>query len=263
MGFLSDIEDMPNQYDYSLAFFERWYRADNAALVVTGDIDPERVFALARRHYGAWRPGVAALETPVEPEQTGERVAEIAWAAPTLPLVAMAFHAPAFDPEGIVGHALDVLAQAHFAPTSPLHKELVLDRQWVDWLTAGAEDRRDPGFFLVLARVKDALRVDDVRAAIERTLAQAGSTALSASRLAQVTSRLRYGFVSGLQTPDQVAAIVCHYMQLSGTTSTIERSFATLARVAPEDVAQAASTVLRPSNRTVVTLSPGAAGAPA
>ena len=69
--------------------------------------------------------------------------------------------------------ALDVLAQAYFAPTSPLHKELVLDRQWVDVLTAGAEDKRDPGYFLVLARIKEASRVEDVRAAILRTLAAA------------------------------------------------------------------------------------------
>jgi len=261
MGFLKDIEDMPNQYDYSLAFFERWYRADNAALVVAGDVDPEHVLTLARRYYGPWRPGVAPLTTPVEPEQEGERTAHIPWAAPTLPLVAMAFHAPAFDPEGIEGHALDVLAQAYFAPTSPLHEELVLDRQWVDWLTAGAEDHRDPGYFLVLARVKDADRIDDVKAAIERTLAQAASSPLTPSRLAEVASRLRYGFLTGLQAPDQVAVTVCQYQQLTGTTLAIDRSFATLDRVTAKDVTKAASRVFEAGNRTVVTLAPDATAA--
>ncbi len=261
MGFLRDIEDMPNQYDYSLAFYDRWYRADNAILVVTGDVVPDDVFALARRHYGAWRPGVLALETPVEPEQTAGREAHIPWAAPTLPLLAVAFHAPAFDPEGGEGRALDVVAQAYFAPTSPLYKELVLDRQWVDWLSAGAEDHRDPSLFLVLARVKDAERLPDVRAAIERTVTHAGSTALTVARLAEVTSRVRYGFLSGLVTPEQVATTVCHYMQLSGATSTIDRSFATLHRVAAEDVVRAAAHIFRPANRTVVTLAAGPARA--
>jgi zinc protease len=257
MGFLKDIEDMPNQYDHSLAFFERWYRADNAILVVAGDIVPEEVFALARRRYGAWRPGIVPLTTPVEPEQTEERVAHVPWAAPTLPLLAMAFHAPAFDPDDREVRALDVLAQAYFAPTSALHKELVLDRQWVDWLSAGADDHRDPGVFVVLARVKEEAHVDAVRAAIERTLALAGSTALDAERLASVTSRLRYGFLSGLQTPDQIAATVCHYAQLTGETGTIDRSFATLDQVEAEDVSRAATRVFRPANRTVVTLAPG------
>jgi zinc protease len=175
----------------------------------------------------------------------------------------MAFHAPAFDPDGIDGRALDVLAQAYFAPTSPLHKELVLDRQWVDWLSAGAEDRRDPGFFLVLARVKEAGRVADARAAIERTLGLAGSTKLTAARLAQVTSRVRYGFLSGLVTPDQVASTVCHFLQLTGAISAIDRSFATLHRIKAEDVSRVASAVFRPANRTVVTLAPGVAVDPA
>ena len=263
MGFLEDIEDMPNQYDHSLAFFERWYRADNAVLVVAGDIVPEKVFELARRYYGAWRPGVAPLLTPLEPEQRDERAAHIPWAAPTLPLLAMAFHAPAFDPDDLEVRALDVMAQAYFAPTSPLHKELVLDRQWVDVLTAGAEDKRDPGYFLVLARVKEAARMDDVRAAIERTLQASASTRLTAKRLDNVTSRLRYGFLSGLLTPDQVAATVCHYAQLTGTTSAIDRSYATLLAVTAEDVCRAAARVFHPTNRTVVTLAPGEAAGPA
>jgi predicted Zn-dependent peptidase len=166
----------------------------------------------------------------------------------------MAFHAPAFDPEGREGRALDVLAQAYFAPTSALHKELVLDRQWVDWISAGCEDHRDPGFFVVLARVKDGARVPDVRAAIERTLVEAGSGALTPLRLGQVVSRLRYGFLAGLVTPDDVAAAVCHYLQLTGGTSAIDRSYATLDAVTAEDVARAACSVFRPENRTVVTL---------
>jgi zinc protease len=188
MGFLKDIEDMPNQYEHSLSFFERWYRADNAVLVVAGDIDPEQVFGLARRNYGAWRPGIAPLATPVEPDQTNERGAHIPWAAPTLPILAMAFHAPAFDPEDREERALDVLAQAYFAPTSALHKELVLDRQWVDWLgrrrrpsRSGSLRRACPGQGLRSSRRRSrrdrahsgACRVDDAHAgqAPERDLA--------------------------------------------------------------------------------------------
>ncbi|HZN54158.1 MAG TPA: pitrilysin family protein, partial [Candidatus Polarisedimenticolaceae bacterium] len=202
MGFLRDIENMPRQYDHSLAFFERWYRADNAALVVAGDVVPDEVFALARRYFGPWRPGVAPFTTPREPEQAGERRAHIPWASPTLPLLALAYHAPAFDPDDADGRALDVVAQAYFAPTSPLYRQLVLERQWVEGIGAGAEDHRDPGLFLVIARVKEAERVDDVRAAIEGALAGAATVPLPADRLLAVSSRIRYGFLSGLQTPD-------------------------------------------------------------
>src|SRR5262245_18538660 len=39
MGFLKDIEDMPNQYEYSKTFFQRWYRPENATVIVAGDVD--------------------------------------------------------------------------------------------------------------------------------------------------------------------------------------------------------------------------------
>ena len=254
MGFLRDIETMPQQYDYSLTFFERWYRPDNAVLVVAGDLDPERVAALALRYYGPWRAGVATLRTPPEPRQEAERTAHVPWAAPTLPLLAMAFHAPAFDPDAVEVRALDVLGQAYFAPTSPLYRELVLEKQWVDWLTAGAEDHRDPTLFIVLARVKEAGFLGGVREAIERTLADAGAAALPEERLAAVRSRLRYGFLSGLMTPDQVASIVCHFFQLSGATGSIDRSFATLDAVSAGELLRTAARTFRPQNRTVVTL---------
>ncbi len=38
IGFLNDIMDMPNQFDYSLQFFDRWYRPENCALIVVGDV---------------------------------------------------------------------------------------------------------------------------------------------------------------------------------------------------------------------------------
>ena len=38
MGFLKDIEDMPNQYEYSLQFFSRFYRPEYTTLLVVGDV---------------------------------------------------------------------------------------------------------------------------------------------------------------------------------------------------------------------------------
>lgn len=254
MGFLRDIETMPRQFDYSRIFFSRWYRPDNAALIVAGDVEPETVFALARRHWGAWRPGAARLTTPVEPAQGGERRAHVAWPSPTLPLLALAYHAPAFDPGDVVGRALDVLAQAEFAPTGATYNDLVLDKQWVDWLYAGAEDHRDPTLFLLVARVKDPARIEDVRARLEQALRSAAAAPVAAERLAAVRSRLRYGFLSGLQTPDQVALTVAQFFQLAGSTAAIDATYASLDRVAAEDVARVAAAVFRDANRTVVTL---------
>lgn len=49
MGFLDDILDMPNQYDYSLKFFQRYYRPEYSTVVVVGDVTPDKVNSLAEK----------------------------------------------------------------------------------------------------------------------------------------------------------------------------------------------------------------------
>ena len=40
MGFLKDIEAIPNEYDYSRQFFARYYRPEYTTIIVAGDVDP-------------------------------------------------------------------------------------------------------------------------------------------------------------------------------------------------------------------------------
>jgi zinc protease len=254
MGFLRDIEDMPNQYEYSLEFFRRWYRPDNCVLVVAGDVDPESVFGLAKKHYGPWKKGAARLETPVEPPQTEEKRAHVPWKTPTLPYLVLGYHAPAFAPDSVDAMALEILSQAAFSETSPLYKDLVLERQMVDQLFGGAEFNRDPNLFLVLARVKEAKNVPAVREAIYATLERALREPLSEDRLREVKTRIRYAFLQGLATPGGTARIVSSFLQLTGETASIDRTFATYDAVTAEDVRTAAERTFRAANRTVITL---------
>ena len=44
--FLRDIEEMPNQLEYSRTFFDRWYRPEKSAVILVGDLDPDATLAL-------------------------------------------------------------------------------------------------------------------------------------------------------------------------------------------------------------------------
>src|ERR671920_479912 len=57
MGYLKDIEDMPNQYEYSQQFFSRFYRPEYATVVVVGDITRERALELTKKYWGDWKRG--------------------------------------------------------------------------------------------------------------------------------------------------------------------------------------------------------------
>ena len=57
MGFLKDIEDMPNQFEYAKTFFSRWYRPEYTTVIVSGDVDPQRTLQLVEKYWGDWKPG--------------------------------------------------------------------------------------------------------------------------------------------------------------------------------------------------------------
>src|SRR5450755_1786301 len=52
MGFIKDVEDMPNQFDYSKTFFRRWYRPVYTTVIVAGDVNPPDVIRLVENYWG-------------------------------------------------------------------------------------------------------------------------------------------------------------------------------------------------------------------
>ena len=60
MGFIKDIEDMPNQLEYSKTFFSRWYRPEYTTVIVAGDVKPAETIRLTFRE----EPGVLRLRQP-------------------------------------------------------------------------------------------------------------------------------------------------------------------------------------------------------
>jgi zinc protease len=254
MGFLRDIERMPDMYDYSLQFFDRFYRPENTTLLVCGDIRTADVLQLVVRYWGAWQRGSYQLEPPKEPPQAGLREARIEWTAPTLPYVAVAQRAPAYCDSSPDCAALDLISLAGFSEGSDLYRRLVIDSQWVEDLWANRVDHIDPFLFIVTARVKQAGRLAEVRRAIEEELARFAAEPLAEERLEAVKSHLRYSFVLSMDRSEAVAAALAPYIGLRRTPETVSRIFARYAEAAPADLVRVAQWCFTPQSRTVVTL---------
>lgn len=103
IGWMSDLQTM--QADDVRQWYRQWYRPENAVLVVAGDVQPERVFALARQHFGAI-PRLAKAEAPrrraqSEPQQRGARRIESRAHTPTAQ-IAIGFKVPHLSAPGVV-----------------------------------------------------------------------------------------------------------------------------------------------------------------
>lgn len=255
IGFLADVKDMPNQYAYSKTFFDRWYRPENCALIVAGDVDHDRLVNLAKTYYGGWERGTADITIPVEPPQDEPRSKHLSWPSPTLPILYVGYHIPAGDPKANPDvAALSALAEAFFGETSPLYRELVLEQQKVVQMGADAEAKRDPGLFTLFALVRSPADLDAVQARFEQTLADAASQPIEPDRLDEIKAHWRYGFAASLDSADAVARTVANSVSLTGRPDAMNDLDAAYRRLKPADLQRVAKQYFAPTNRTVVTL---------
>ena len=254
IGLLEDIEAMPDHYDYSVEFYDRYYRPNNTLIIVVGDFDQTELERLARQYYRDWEPGRFEPTIPIEPPQTEERTAEITWPNPTLPLLMIGYHAPAFSDQVIDMPVMDVLSQLLFSQNAPLFQQLYLRDQVVDVLSGGAVDHRDPPLFEIIARIAKPDRTDYVRDAILAEIERMKTEPVDAAVLADTKSAMRYSFARGLDSPGPIARTLAHYLQLTGDPETVNRVYELYDAVSADDILAVATTYFAETNRTVVLL---------
>ena len=254
IGFEADVAAMPEQYEYSKGFFRRFYRPENVVLVIAGDMDPAATFAMVQEHYAGWERGYEMPNVPEEPEQTAERRIVVPFDGQTLPILSLSFKGERLLPDDRTMMAGTLLGDLVFGETSPLYKKLVLDEQRVEFLAPLFGYSRDPGLWSVFTRIKDPADVAAVEAEVWSAIERFRNEPIAAERLDAVRSNLKYAFLSGLSTPNQVCESVAQIVAITGGLDAVDRLYATLDQVTPEDVRAAASLWLVRERATVATL---------
>jgi zinc protease len=255
MGFLNDVKNMPNTYEYSLEFFKRYYRPEYTTIIIAGDVNPENVSSLVKKYWGDWKRGNYVPEIPREEPQAKEKTAHVDWPAPTLPWVAVAHRGPAFSDEQKDMPSMDLIANLGFSQTSDLYQRLLIKEQKVDVLSTSFDDRLDPYLLTVVARVKDPKDVEYVRGEIIKTLDSFKTTKVPKEKLEAVKSNLKYSFALSLNNTEAIAANLAPYIALRRTPEAINKVYAVYASITPEDIQEMAKKYFVDTQRTTVTLS--------
>jgi zinc protease len=254
MGFVKDIENMPNEMAYSRQFFDRYYRPENVVILVVGDADPENVFKLVEDGYGGWKAGAPHPQIPAEPPQRKAQRTDLTWPGPTLPMMIEGYHTPGFSTTNVDLPTLDVLAELLFAERAPLYKRLVIKEQKVESLSGSNDAHVDPNLFTVFARIKKPADIDYVEQAIREEIGRIAREGVDDKTLAEVLSHVKYQFAGQLSTADKTAYTASSFLALTGHLESINTYFALYDRVTSADVKRVAATYFQPTNRTLVTL---------
>ena len=256
MGFIADIEDMPNEYEYSKLFFQRWYRPQFTTLIVAGDVVPEQVLALAEKHWGGWKgDGAAQPDIPQEAAPKGPMYAHVPWPSDTLPYVTVAFPSPAFDEKSKDVPALDLVAALYFGSTSDLYNRLVVTEQKLDALFVDVPSNVDKSLFTVFARVKNPADAVYVRDQILATIASARSAPVPAKRLADAKSFSKYSFARTLDSTERIAAVIASFASYHRSFDTLNTFYRTLDSLEPGDLQSASQRYFTDEGMIVTTLS--------
>jgi zinc protease len=254
IGFEADIKAMPEQYEYSMSFFNRFYRPENVVIVIAGDIDLKATMKLITQYYSSWQKGYQAPSVVPEPPQAGERTAEISYSGKTLPIIDIAYKGDALNPDNLNFVAAILLGDLAFGETSDLYKKLVIQEQKVQTLGVSTPLNRDVPLFEIYSMVKKMGDLAYVRDEVYKTLEQFKTTLVDGKKLDDLKRRNKYGFLMGLDTPDHVAGGLARFVALTGGVEIVDQLYSQLGKVTPQDIQNAAKKYFVPESRTVVVL---------
>jgi zinc protease len=209
IGFMNDIrtwtiEDIRD-------FHKTYYQPQNAILVVTGDIDPKKVFSEAQKAFGEIKNTSEIPEVKfVEPEQDGAKRVTIHKES-EVEMLAITFHIPDFKNEDQT--TLSVISEILYSgKSSRLYKKLVNEKKMVNSVYAYNMENTDPGLFIFLATCNPGVKAKDVEKELIKEINLLKEKKVSKKELEKVKINTKSDFIYSLESSTSVANLYGSYL---------------------------------------------------
>ncbi|NWG71956.1 MAG: insulinase family protein [Parvularculaceae bacterium] len=270
-NFYGDLEDLDAATLADVAkFFDDFYAPNNAVLVVAGDVDPKETMAWVRSYFGGIAPSADIPKPDIsEPRQEAEKRSEKIDKLAPQPALAFAWHVPEKGtPEW---RAMVVLTTILLqGDDSRLHRRLVEQKGYasgvnggINWPLGNAYNYNGPmlmsGFLIHDARhTADAIIAD-----IDAIVSDLQTNLVSADELARAKTKLRSSLYDALGDGNRIGLVdlLATAALFHDDPQMVNRIESELMAVTPEMIRNVAKEYLRATNRSVITLKPGAAAA--
>ena len=167
IGNRSDIERVP--IDSLRAFYRKYYRPDNAMLVIAGSFDEKQALEFVRKYFGVLeKPKTPVVHTyTVEPPQDGDRVTSVRRVG-DVQVVGSMYHIPCGSDSEFA--AVDLLTSILTdEPSGRLYKSMIETKK-ATMMFGGAFGLHDPGTMFFFAQVPKDRALDVAQAAMIDTL---------------------------------------------------------------------------------------------
>jgi len=237
-------------------FHSTYYGPNNATLVVSGDIDPQRTIQWAEKYFGPIPQGKPIpRDVPKEPAQKAERRAVDYHPNTPLPTVVITYHIPeAIHPDI---YALQVAGNILSAgESSRLYRRMIYEKQMA--VAAGGQTiaLEDPGVFFFYSILQPGQKPEDGEKELLAAVDKLRGEPVSDAELVKAKNQFISQLVFGRQTAQDKADAIGNAKVILDDLSLVNRQLAEYQKVSAADVQRVARTYLSPENRTVVYMLP-------
>ncbi|GAA6175635.1 M16 family metallopeptidase [Sulfitobacter pacificus] len=243
IGWRHEMETL--DLDDALAFYELYYSPNNAILVVSGDVDPDNVRALAEKYYGVIpaNPDLPERLRTQEPPQTAERRLIFRDGRVAQPYVSRAYLAPERDPGAQEeAAALTILAEIlGGGTTSVLAEKLQFDEQIATYTGAFYRGATldDTAFDLVVVPAA-GVTLQEAEDAMDAALASFMETGVDAAQLDRIKLQIRAEQIYARDNAEGVANRYGSALAIGLTVEDVQNWPDVLDAVTADDIMQAA-----------------------
>ena len=250
-------------------FFKTYYAPNNAVLVVSGDIDTKQTLEWIRKYFS----GIPASKLPPEPDiseprQEKEKRANREDALANRPALALGYHFPPRNtPEYYAMGLIDQLLVQ--GADSRLYQSLVQKRGLTGSVSGGTNpllgnmfDIKGPTLWMVWLIHDADKKADDIIQAIDEEITRLQTTPVTRAELELALVKRRSGLYAayeqfvGFGRANMLAAFAL-FDDDPGKINRLEDEFM---KVTPAVIQKAARDYLRPTNRTILTITPKGKG---
>jgi len=254
IGSHADIQGIQLKDVY--AFAKRYYRPNNATLVLAGDFDPKVARRLVEKYYGPLKAGEPVPPVKVQqPVLHGETHLDVSDRV-ELSRLAIGWQTPAFYAEGDA--ALDVTANIlGGGRASRLYQLLVRDKQLAQSVNVYQQSLSLGSVFFIEVVARPGHTPAELQPLVDAELKRLATTPPSQAELDRARASIRANALAAMERVGGLADLVNGYNQLAGDPDFLAKDIARYTALTPESVRAAAARWLPVDARVVEYTVPG------
>jgi zinc protease len=233
-------------------FYETYYRPNNAAIIVTGDVTMDEIAPQLEKAFASWKPGevpAVNIQAPAAREKAGIYLVDKPGAAQSVLMIGQ-IGQPRTTPDFFPLLVLNTLLGGQF--TSRVNMNLREDKGYTYGARTSFDYRRSAGPFTATAGVQTAVTKESVMEFMKELNGVRGGRPVDAKELEFAKQAIIRGYPRGFETPEQISSRLTDVVLYGLPDDYFNNYIAGVRAVTIEDVNRAASKYLDPSRMAIL-----------